>query len=365
MERLGPMPHAQARQTGAADPVQSVAGRGTGVRRLVGLQYLRGAAATAVVVLHAGRTGWDFHAGEAGVDLFFVLSGFLMVAITGPETRPLGFLADRLRRIVPVYWIATGVVLAGALAGFFPNLRLQADHVVASFLFVPWRSPSDGHPWPLLVPGWTLNYEMAFYLLFAASIPLGTQRRQAALLTALFVALVACGILFHPAGAIAATYTDPMLLEFIGGCWVGLSWKRRVAWPGWLGKATMLLALAAILVGATLVSNQYRAATYGLPAVLLLASVLAIERRKAIGIRRLPLFIGDASYSIYLWHVPAVSATLALCGRLSVPSLAATVAGVLGGTAAGAVGYLAIEEPMLRYFRERRQIRGVPLPTAP
>lgn len=141
------------------------------MKRLFGLQYLRGLAACAVVAYHAAdRAQRPFAAGETGVDLFFVLSGFLMWAITDAHSRPGQFLIDRAKRIVPSYWIVTSVMLAGAIAGLFPAVRLTVTHIVTSYAFIPSISPSNGQVWPLLVPGWTLNYEAGFYLLFGAAL---------------------------------------------------------------------------------------------------------------------------------------------------------------------------------------------------
>jgi len=336
------------------------------MRKLVGLQYLRGLAAVAVVFFHAAqRSGWSFHAGEAGVDLFFLLSGFLMVAITGDQSRSLSFLADRLRRIVPVYWIATSVMLAGALAGAFPKLRLEAGHVLASYMFVPWRSPSTGNVWPLLVPGWTLNYEMMFYLLFALLLPLGRPLRQVSILTLLFGVLVLTGIATDPDSAIGQTYTDPILLEFVGGCWLGLLWKRPGGWPGWLGWGTAVLAIGAIGAMAVLAPQVHRALGFGLPGALLLSSILALERRGAIGEWRLPLLLGDASYSIYIWHTLAISVMLKLCGRIGLGAAPTMAVAVGGGIIVGLIGYRIVERPILDWFRERRYVRGVPVPAGP
>lgn len=336
------------------------------MRKLLGLQYLRGLAALAVVLFHAiGRAGGNFHAGEAGVDLFFLLSGFLMVAISGPETRPLAFLADRARRIIPVYWIATSVMLLASMVGLFPKVQLEAGHVLASYLFVPWTSPSNGSVWPLLVPGWTLNFEMAFYLLFAALLPFGGQVRQIAVLTVMLAGLVMLRPIADPANAIATFYTDPMLLEFAGGCWLGILWKRPGDWPRWMGWGTVLIALAMIAWAGFYAAKINRAIGFGIPAALLLASVLALERRRPIGEWRLPLLLGDASYSIYIWHTLAISVTIRLSWRLDLPIVASIVIGIIGGIAAGLIGYWLIERPILAWFRERRYVRGVPVPAGP
>jgi len=183
--------------------------------RLYGLQYLRGLAACAVVAYHAAdRAQRPFTVGEAGVDLFFVLSGFLMWAITDADSRPGRFLADRAKRIVPIYWIVTSVMLAGALAGLFPAVRLSVAHVVTSYAFLPSVSPSNGQIWPLLVPGWTLNYEVGFYLLFGAALCL-PRAVQLGMLTAVLIAL--------------AAWLLPHIDEVPAGFPASLLWRFRLA----------------------------------------------------------------------------------------------------------------------------------------
>src|SRR5690606_7660569 len=137
------------------------ASRSRRMRRLYGIQYLRAVAALGVVVFHAAeRTGTHFAIGAAGVDVFFVVSGFIMWVIANDRSpSPSAFLRGRIERIVPLYWAATSVMVAGGLAGLFPNLRVTAWHVFASLAFIPSRSPSNGEVWPVLVQGWTLNYE--------------------------------------------------------------------------------------------------------------------------------------------------------------------------------------------------------------
>jgi exopolysaccharide production protein ExoZ len=96
-----------------ADTRDYVPTGGTQLSTIWSLHYLRAVAALGVVVFHAlSDTGWDFHLGAAGIHLFFTLSGFMMWSIAGQgTTRPLSFLSGRVRRIVPMYWIATGVAV--------------------------------------------------------------------------------------------------------------------------------------------------------------------------------------------------------------------------------------------------------------
>ncbi|MCI1710745.1 MAG: acyltransferase [Chiayiivirga sp.] len=148
--------------------------------RLDGLQVLRAVAALSVVVFHAGRyvadrvpeAAWRW--GEFGVDVFFVLSGCVMAWATRPGTPALAFFARRFARIAPMYWLAT-LVVAVALwqwPSLFHAAVLDPMHLAQSLAFLPHYSPgAPDQIWPLFVPGWTLNYEMYFYLVFAATLP--------------------------------------------------------------------------------------------------------------------------------------------------------------------------------------------------
>ena len=122
------------------------------------IQWLRAAAALAVLAFHLSlhlEQTWAL--GAAGVDVFFVVSGFIMWTVTAREQSPAAFMMNRIVRIAPLYWTATSVMVFGALAGLFPSVVLTAGHVAGSLLFVPHVSPSNGQVWPLLVQGWTLN----------------------------------------------------------------------------------------------------------------------------------------------------------------------------------------------------------------
>jgi exopolysaccharide production protein ExoZ len=329
------------------------------MRKLAGLQYLRAAAAIAVVLFHAGlKSDLQFPLGEAGVDLFFALSGFLMVAITHDGSRPGPFIRDRILRIVPIYWIATTVMLAGALLGAFPAVRLTLWHVTSSYAFIPSISPSNGETWPLLVPGWTLNYEMMFYAVFAGLLHLRSEVQRMVVLTVLFGTLVALGIAFRPENAIASTYTGQMLLEFAAGGWLGILWKRS-GWPRW---GWPLIAAAFFIVIVLSHTQSARVLTFGIPSLLLLGAVLIIERKHPIPEWRIPLFLGDASYSIYLWHTLAISVAAKVCDALNFPPALVFIACVGAGVTSGAVGYLLLERPILRFFKARRYKKGAPIP---
>lgn len=333
------------------------------MRRLLGLQYLRALAALGVVAYHASdRAGLAFAAGKAGVDLFFVLSGFLMWAITDARTTPGRFLADRIRRIVPSYWIVTTVMLGGALAGLFPAVELTGWHVAASYLFIPAVSPSNGEVWPLLVPGWTLEYEIAFYLLFTLTLPL-PRRLQLGTLTAVLLLAAAAHPLVPPRAVPLAFLTHPHILEFLAGVWLAVAFARglfdaRGTLPLLAGAAA--LAIAALLA---LAPDWPDAALYGPPAVLIVAAVLAAEQRPGGVADIAPLrLLGDASYSIYLWHTLAISVTAKVAEVTHLAPAIAMPLHIVAGTVTGLVAFAVIERPLLHALRRPLWRRGVPVP---
>jgi exopolysaccharide production protein ExoZ len=325
------------------------------MRRLYGLQYVRGVAACCVVAYHAAdRAGVRFGVGEAGVDLFFVLSGFLMWAITDETSHPVSFLADRIKRIVPTYWLATTVMLAGALAGLFPAVRLTVDHVAASYAFLPWTSPSNGQVWPLLVPGWTLNYEMAFYALFALVLMV-PRVRQLRLLTLVLVELAVEGAVLQPHTAAMRFYTDPHQLEFLGGLWLGRLWeKQALSRP--MAVPLALVAILGFLVSIALPHGWPKPVLYGLPSLLAVAAVLAFERR-AGGIPNWPVLqtLGDASYSIYLWHTLALSVAARVGHMLALPAPLVIAMNITAGLGVGLVAYRLVERPLIRWMHRPRE----------
>lgn len=345
------------------------AGGGT----VLSIQYLRAAAALAVVVHHAGlRVDLPAAVGAAGVDVFFVISGFIMwtagQSASGRSVSPLGFLRRRLVRIAPLYWAATLALAAAALLGLFPNLRVTDWHLALSLLFVPHARP-DGQPYPLLVPGWTLNYEMFFYLVFALALALRPGARLA-FLTASLAALVALGVALRAAGVVPvlpvvpaaeapavglvtlASWTDPLLLQFLAGAWLGRAWAAR-ALPG-RGAGWAMVAAGAgayLALGATgLYSDALRAALWGVPAVLVVAGALAVEG-EAGGVRDRPLarVLGDASYSIYLSHTLLVSALSPLARVLD--PLAFVAACVAASCALGVATFRLVERPATRLLQ--------------
>jgi len=323
------------------------------MNKLLGIQYLRALAAVAVVCFHAAlKENANFLIGASGVDVFFVISGFLMVAITNSMTSPSKFVKDRVKRIVPIYWMATTVMLLGVTCGLFPNARLDLWHVIASYLFLPVASPTTGDIWPLLVPGWTLNYEMAFYALFAIALFLSNERNRVALLISILTATALAGLLFSPEAVATRFYSNQIVLEFAAGSWLGLIWKQHRNWLCY-GRTLIMLSLLGFGIASLLNSDANRALAFGVPSLLLVAGVLAVENGKQIKRWSVPLILGNASYSIYIWHTLAISVTSKIAALFGL-SLAATVAfNIVGGVLIGLAAYAALEEPLRKLLNRK------------
>ena len=327
------------------------------MKTLHGIQYLRAFAATAVVLFHAAeRTGQHFAIGAAGVDVFFVVSGFIMMAISDRRPlRPIAFLRDRLLRIAPSYWIVTAIMVAGAAAGFFPNLKLDPWHVLGSLIFLPVPSPNGGQLWPVLVQGWTLNYEIFFYLVFALILMLRPALRLASLCL-LLVALVVAGGFLAVSDPIAEFYTQPLILEFAAGAALAKLWAHgRLPPPaaGWLLVGGAIAGFATV----HLMKMEFDAWICGPLAVALVAGMLSVET--AGKLRDLPIvgYVGDASYSIYLWHTLALSVVVKAGFLLELPPLLIAGAGVIGGSLMGIVAYEWVEKPLQTILKRGRSRR--------
>ena len=318
------------------------------------IQALRALAALAVLLFHAAqRAGGGFTVGAAGVDVFFVISGFIMWSVTAAEPRPperrataARFITQRLIRIVPLYWAVTLAMAALAQwPGVFPNLATPFRHVALSLLFIPHADPAGGN-FPLLAAGWTLNDEMLFYLIFAAALRTSRRTRLLAVSGAL-LALVTAGWLWRPTSPWLQSYTDPVLLEFGAGAWLAAHRTHLPpSWAGWLvALGAGALAVQAWWPGA---GAQWRLLAWGLPALLLVAAAVSWDMKTSWPSRAL-FALGDASYGIYLLHGLVVSA----CWRLlhAAPVAVFLLACVVISAVAGLCSFGLLERPLTRSLR--------------
>lgn len=260
------------------------------------------------------HTGYQFpHArpfGSFGVDIFFVISGYIMCRILASEpTMPAGvFLRRRLIRIVPPYWFFT--LLVFFLAAYHPNLfsstRANLAELSKSLFFIPFIKES-GLFRPILFVGWTLNYEMFFYVVLALGALLW---RKHAVAIGSFIILLAVFICSHlpSSNVYARFYGQNYLLEFLAGIssyhlaeWAGK--KRRFLPPVILYLTVLACATSLIAVaGFFTVDAKFNAFIFSVPSFVLVLSMVLLSQSGHDARSRSLVLIGDASYVLYLMH---------------------------------------------------------------
>lgn len=325
------------------------------------IQALRGVAALAVVLAHAGTI---FGApvlgfGVAGVDLFFVISGFIIAHTTFRPISPAAFLAKRAARVVPLYWLLTLCVAAVAFAApqLLQNTEANPVDLLQSLFFIPYEKAS-GVVQPMLFVGWTLNYEMFFYGLFG--LCLLARDRAAALCASVIVLLATAGLVFDPTSVLGRFYTSPITLEFALG--IGIALARRDGWTMRARPAAMVLltGLALLVLGSAFGTDVTRAWTLGIPSAVIVAAALSLEvsGKKASG-TAVQMF-GAASYALYLSHPFVLAGVGAVGRRLSVPEPATAIAAVSLASVVAIALYLCVERPMTLWLSSALRVRSRP-----
>jgi exopolysaccharide production protein ExoZ len=329
------------------------------------IQYLRAIAALMVVVFHGlwelpdqyGKVLGSYPLGGMGVELFFLISGFIMAvtALKG-DVSPKQFMIKRAIRIVPLYWGVTLAVSAISVVAptVFRTFKFSEGALVKSLLFIPQYSiTSPDHIWPLIIPGWTLNYEMFFYGIFAMVLFLPKIYRLAALIVTM-VWLVVVGVITGPfTDAVLITYTDPMLIEFAAGVIIGyLFMTDRIP------KSVLASALM-VAVGAGILSVRFDLAMSIPACCLIIIGVLnpAFRDYKS----SLFLLLGDASYSIYLVHLFSLGLLRTIWSKLfphigALSAVAFMVAAVVVSAAVGVAVHRLIERPLTKWIGKRRLV---------
>ncbi|MGI3170908.1 acyltransferase family protein [Pseudooceanicola sp. C21-150M6] len=280
---------------------------------------LRAVAAGMVVVHHSidilSNTFPGVHSvvvGAAGVDIFFVLSG-VVIALSehGRPPAPGGFLLRRIIRVWPMYWLALWLIGLGVIAGASPVGVQPVDGTIGNMLksmfFIPFER-AHGAIMPLLGVGWTLNYEMFFYLVFALLIFLPDRVRALALMGTMVV-LALLGLALSPENVVLSFFSNPILLEFAAG--VGLAQLWIANWGAGRHDRVAGAALLALGVAGFVLMNSpegfsqlmlSRVLVFGIPAVLCVAGAMLIERSGLSIKSRFWMELGAASYVLYLFH---------------------------------------------------------------
>ena len=361
------------------------------MQKLTNIQHLRAIAALIVLVSHqlaqtisfADKTKQGFAGvstlGTFGVDIFFVISGFIMYYTSGDEFgikgAPRLFAIRRLIRIVPIFWLLTFVEFSILFISRLddPLHQVSFSELLKSLLFIPYVSDA-GKFRPVLGVGWTLNYEMFFYVVFCVSmfLPKKLGLMALALLMSTFVAVG----YFMPLEGVAQAWTMPILLEFLLGVGLGVLFKAGYIKPG-LVPIGCLLPILAVVVGqevfVTYPEGHHEEMgwrpIYWLLAVLIvcLGLICRPSEEKSILTKTLTK-IGDSSYSLYLFH--SILGPLALhslvksgVGHL-VPASLFFLLSIFGLIMASWIFHRTIERPITSLLTKSliRRERALPAP---
>lgn len=326
------------------------------------VQVLRGVAAFAVLTHHLAvavdrwfgdaYTPPGFGLGWVGVDLFFVLSGFIMVwttQTTGHGLRPAAaFWTRRIWRVYPAYWAASALALA--LAAALPAIAPQQSASFWASLLL-WPASQQ----PFLQPGWTLIYELWFYLGFGF-LMLAPRRFLGALLLGwalgVVVAAMRLGQDVHPALHVLA---NPLTLNFLMGAGVALALLRWRGSPpalalfGLIGLGALWLLAGALYVTETGWNEWTRMAACGPASALLLAGAALVDRLGRESPPQALVTLGDWSYALYLTHQPIVYAATMLSAKTFGAGWAGAALAAFAGIAlslfASALLHFALEKP--------------------
>lgn len=333
-------------------------------KKLTSIQILRGLAAVWVVVCHAAglvqhsesmnqALAYGAKYGGFGVDIFFVLSGFVIYySVHLKKISSSAFFMRRAERIVPPYLALTVVLFVATLVlpGLFRTLTASFDHFIRSVFYLSFT----GYQYPVIYVGWTLEYEMLFYLLASAALTFGalTFTRLPIIIAALILVGVVLAKIFGPLGPFGFL-TNPIILEFCYGFVIASFFLTRQF------DKYNLAALIAALLAVSLVDPAHRVILAGLPSAALLCVCLALNHRVTLHryVRTPLVTLGDASYSIYLiqvFSVPLIDKLLRLAPGVVGPNffvLLATSFTIFMGWAF----FRLVETPMLNALKARRQ----------
>lgn len=316
------------------------------------IQYLRGIAAALVLFEHIAIKGHQFstnplsffRAGGCGVDLFFIISGFIMCQTTqNRKTSIKHFMIARFFRIIPLYWLLTTIALLVFIASPENVNRSGGDtKIIESYLLIPTSGKY------LIQNGWTLSYEFLFYSIFAACLAAPHSRF---LSTLLIIAIVVTGYFFKPQDSRLIFISHPVILEFCYGIFAFKLWRARLLKPQ-LGAPLILGGVIGILITSQtgLHDMHGRFIHYGIPTLMLLTGLLSLEGKISKSPNRGLLTLGNASYSIYLTHAFTLAfAAIALRRLNNFPMnypMAFSMLLILTGILVGVLVYKHIEMPL-------------------
>ncbi|EKK7725623.1 acyltransferase [Cronobacter sakazakii] len=316
------------------------------------LQVVRGLAAMLVVATHffgSSLKWFSPYLGHMGVDIFFTLSGFLMVYSQSSSKNAASFFIGRIKRIYPVYLILSLPMIIGAFG--FEHIM----YAVGNVMLIP--GFNDPEYKMANYPAWSLVYEMIFYVIFSCSLLLRRDRVSSCLITVLVIFSVVWIFngKYDKQGWVNLGYIlgDQLLLNFAAGCLIALFYKKiNVNWN--INFYIFLVCTLTLLYMALHEIQNVRLVKLGIPSFLII--IIAIFSRPANDFfYRLLYLIGGASYSIYLSHLywaELKALALKLYGHNDMVFYWSSSVLAIVSIAFGIIFFKLVEQPIADYFRK-------------
>ncbi|WP_371355606.1 acyltransferase family protein [Pseudomonas chlororaphis] len=343
---------------------------------LAGITSLRGLAATLVLVIHSflflgysHTYSKNFELTNIGVDLFFVLSGFIMAFAHWDDfgkgaSSVSVFLRKRIIRIYPMYFLIT--VLTAAVLYVAPKLFYSMEYsnllVIKSLLFIPSQIGTGTSL--ILAVAWTLAFEVVLYLIFSVCL-LFKRNTGLGIAATTLMTWAACGSIIHSENYIVEFFLSTLPIEFMAGILICIYFKSNRYSP--IKNTTTIISIIATASLATIaltavypmsertLTDNNRVIYYGIPAAIIFFCFLSIGRSKSRWVASAINSVGDASYSTYLTHFLAIGALKFVAVRIGVIESANIYALVAFScaycTVCGIIAHKLIEAPATRIFR--------------
>lgn len=330
---------------------------------LISLQLLRGIAAASVVYFHIVFHSQSIYPtfGKFGVDIFFVISGFVMALIISNKQSPRYFAISRIARIVPLYWTLSFLVFLIAVIkpSLLGSTNANINDLLLSLFFIPhFRDFGTLHP--ILVVGWSLNYEMFFYSVILISILVERKHYIFILCGLITLTYIFLGHWFDSL-LLNSFFGKTYLFEFLLGI---LSFKLyKLGIFSKINKVVLTMcAITLYLIMAYFEINHFdfdRIFLYGIPSTLLLLSVTALERSNEENNNLMSNFIlsvGDSSYATYLSHFYVVAGFQRIIfPKLGMQNLSSSILGVLlilvSSLVVGRILYTFVDKPLSQHLK--------------
>lgn len=335
------------------------------------IQTLRALAAWLVVFHHYMQVAHKFKLtdpisvalfkyGAIGVDLFFVISGFVIyLSASGKNQSPKIFAMHRIARIAPAYWLFTLITAAVLIyaPGVMALTLYEPMFLIKSLLFIPAQNPSGIGFFPIITVGWTLNYEMAFYAIFFLSLYLPKNLR---ILTIAAGVLLLCTTLPKLGGDLVF-FNNKIVYEFLLGIFIAYAYQKGLIQkiPTTIAALMTAVAIWQIIRLGAVTHDPFES---GLPCAAILIAAVSQERYfSRIGLMRR---LGDWSYSTYLCHILVMCVMLKIQQTFNLDDWTTLTLIVIAIGIISCASFTLIEKPLSSLARKKVKISTPVTPTA-